>query len=103
MDTCIFCKIIKREIPSNIVYEDDHVVVFPDINPMKLIHLLIVPKKHIQEFLHIDDEEFHRIFSIVQKMIVDNNLETRGYRLVMNGGGFQDVDHLHNHLTGPWK
>jgi histidine triad (HIT) family protein len=102
MDDCIFCKIISKEIPKEFTYEDEDVVVFPDIHPIKPVHLLIVPKKHVSEFVVIEDHSlFEKVFSVVKKMIKDNNLENKGHRIVINGGGAQVIGHLHIHLISP--
>ena len=102
MQDCVFCKIRDREIPKEFTYEDEDAMVFPDINPVKPIHLLIMPKKHIKDFL--DFEELlllEKIKNIIQKMVKEQGLEDKGYRLVVNGGGAQIIDHLHFHLVGP--
>ncbi len=99
---CIFCKIRDREIPKEFTYEDDDVMVFPDIYPIKPIHLLIIPKKHIKDFFELKDEELtNKLRNVIQKIVKDQKLENKGYRLVINGGGAQIIDHLHIHLTGP--
>jgi len=99
---CIFCKIRDRIIPKEFTYEDDDVMVFPDITPLKPIHLLIVPKKHIKDFLELTDDALsNKLRTVIQKMITQQGLTNKGYRLVVNGGGAQVVDHLHIHLTGP--
>lgn len=99
---CIFCKIAQKQIHSKIVYEDENVVVFPDIHPVKKIHLLIIPKKHISEFIALENTELMKdISNVLQKLIHDNKLENTGYKIVINGGGAQVVDHLHIHLMGP--
>ena len=102
MDNCIFCKIAKKEIPKEFIYEDEDIMVFPDIKPVKPIHLLIIPKNHIKE-LHVLDNPvlFEKIGSVVQQMILKMQLDNKGYRVVINGGGAQLVDHLHVHLMGP--
>ncbi len=98
---CIFCKIRNKEISKNFIYEDKDVMVFEDIHPIRPVHLLIVPKKHISEFLTIADNLlFEKIFKVVQKMIKEK-LNNQGYRIVINGGGAQIVNHLHIHLVGP--
>lgn len=77
-------------------------MVFPDINPIKKVHLLIVPKKHIVDFLDVSDNLFFgRILSIAQKLVKEKELENKGYRLLINSGGAQIIDHLHIHLVGP--
>jgi len=102
MDNCIFCKIANKEIPKEFTFEDDDVLVFPDISPVKPVHLLVIPKKHISELVAVDSPElFQKLFVVVQKMIKKEGLEDKGYRIVINGGGAQIIDHLHIHLMGP--
>lgn len=99
---CVFCNILEKKIPANILYEDKDVFVFPDIKPVRKVHLLIVPKKHIEDFLLVTDSSlFAKLFVVVQKMISREGLKDKGYRLVINGGGAQLVPHLHIHLMGP--
>lgn len=99
---CIFCKIRDRIIPKEFTYEDEDVMVFPDIRPLKPIHLLIIPKEHIEDALMINDEGLMvKLMRIIQRMIKELKLEKRGYRIVINGGGTQLVNHLHFHLLGP--
>ena len=98
---CIFCKIRDRIIPKVFTYEDDWVMVFPDIHPVAPVHLLIMPKKHITDFLDIKSSIlWEKLIKVVQKMIRGQNIEDKGYRLVVNGGGAQIIDHLHIHLMG---
>ena len=100
---CIFCKIAQHEIPKVFVYEDEDIMVFPDIHPVKPTHLLIIPKQHIPTFSHLADDGFlAKARSVIQDMIDQTHLEGEGYRIVINGGGAQAIDHLHIHLTGPW-
>lgn len=100
---CLFCKIVRKEIPANIIYEDDDVIVFPDIHPIKPVHLLTIPKKHVSEFVALEDHElFKHISKAVQVMIKKEKLEEKGYKIMINGGGHQDVHHLHVHLVGPF-
>ena len=102
MSGCIFCKIRDREIPKEFTYEDKDVMVFPDIHPLAPIHLLIVIKRHISELLELNDERLvNKLWKTVQDMIKKSGLENKGYRLAMNGGGAQIIDHLHIHLAGP--
>lgn len=101
---CIFCKIINGEIPSVKVFEDDKIVAFNDINPKAKIHVLIVPKKHIESVKHLeeyDKELMGEIILAAQKIAKDKNLD--GYKLIINVGreGGQLVDHLHWHLVSP--
>lgn len=103
MEDCIFCKIAKHEMPKDFTYEDDTVMVFPDIHPVKPTHLLVVPKKHIPTYAQLDDNALHaHIRHIIQEMVKKTDLEGKGYRIMINGGGAQAIDHLHFHLTGPW-
>lgn len=102
MKDCIFCKIRDREIPKEFTYEDEDIMAFPDIKPLKPVHLLIIPKKHIEDFLDIDDGSLmDKLRIVIQKMVKEQQLEDSGYRIVINGGGGQDVLHLHFHLQGP--
>lgn len=102
MQGCIFCKIAKKEIPKDFDYEDDEIMVFKDIHPIKPVHLLVVPKKHIGDFMEVNDEKLlGKILSVVQKMVKEKDLEKKGFRLVANGGGAQIINHLHVHLVGP--
>lgn len=104
MKDCIFCKIVSGKIKKQFIYQDEFVAVFPDIHPQKPIHLLIIPKKHVKEFYEVEEKElFMHIGSAIQKMIDQNKLQNKGYRIEINGGGAQDVDHLHFHLLGPQK
>jgi histidine triad (HIT) family protein len=103
MDNCIFCKIARKEIAKDFTYEDEFVMVFPDIHPFKKVHLLVVPKEHVKEFaLLTDDTLLCKIKIVIQKVIKEKGLESNGYRLIINGGGAQAIDHLHVHVTGPW-
>lgn len=99
---CIFCKIVKKEIPKEFIYEDEDIMVFPDIKPIKSVHLLIMPKKHVPDFLDAEPVLFEKLARVVQQMVRKEGLQDKGYRLIVNGGGAQIVDHLHIHLTGPW-
>ncbi|MBU2632758.1 HIT domain-containing protein [Patescibacteria group bacterium] len=102
MNNCIFCKIRDGKIPKDFTYEDDYVMVFPDIKPLKPVHLLIVPKKHVTEFLELSDDLLTvKLREIIKKMIKQEGLSNRGYRFSINGGGYQLVNHLHIHLLGP--
>jgi len=102
---CIFCKIINKEIPAKVAYEDDHVMAFYDINPQAPIHLLIVPKKHIASIMEINEKNkglLDEIVRVAQNLARENNLDKKGFRLVVNTGeeGGQTVNHLHFHLLG---
>jgi histidine triad (HIT) family protein len=100
---CIFCKIRDRIIAKQFTYEDDEVMVFPDINPFKPVHLLVVPKKHIEDYLEFNDSDLSaKVKLIINKMLVEQKLEDgKGYRVSINGGGAQAVRHVHFHIMGP--
>ena len=98
---CVFCKIRDRIIPKEFTYEDADVMVFPDIHPVAPVHLLIVPKKHLRDFGDLRNNVlWGKLKSVIQKMIQKQKIEDKGYRLVVNGGGAQIIDHLHIHLMG---
>ncbi len=99
---CIFCKIASKEIPKQFTYQDEDIMVFPDIKAIKPVHLLIMPKKHVPDFLDAEPVLFEKMARVIQQMVRKEDLQDRGYRLIVNGGGAQIVDHLHIHLTGPW-
>lgn len=105
MDKCLFCSIIKREIPADIVYEDEYVLAFNDIAPQAPVHVLIIPKEHITSIQHINEENIALIGHIVhaaQHIATDKGLDSDGYRIVSNHGSRagQSVFHLHFHLLG---
>ena len=105
MEDCIFCKIIKGEIPSDKVYEDAKVLAFRDINPEAPVHIVIIPKKHIvslNEAAKEDLEILSHILLVVKNIAIENKIAEAGYRLVNNCGidGGQTVAHLHFHLLG---
>jgi histidine triad (HIT) family protein len=103
---CLFCKIIKKEIPSEIVYETDKVIVFKDIHPKAEVHLLILPKKHIVSVNHLEEKDkelMGELISTAQKIAKEKKLT--GYKLIINVGreGGQLIDHLHLHLLSGKK
>lgn len=96
---CVFCKIVAGEIPSQKEYEDEEILVFPDIHPHAPTHLLIIPKEHITEFKSLEDLGiWTKMSKVAQDLIKKLNLS--GYRLVNNGGEAVMVEHLHMHLLG---
>lgn len=105
MEDCIFCKIINKEIPSSIVYEDDKVVAFKDINPAAPVHILIVPKVHVANVEALTPEtagcvaDIHLAAKKIAKLM---GINEKGYRLITNSGteAGQTVMHLHYHLIG---
>jgi len=101
MNSCVFCKIVGGEIPKKFDYVDDEIVAFPDINPLRPIHILIIPKAHIEDFFHADKETIFAISSAIKKLIDKKKLMGKGYKVTVNGGGAQEVGHLHFHLIAP--
>ena len=96
MEDCVFCKIIKNEIPREVVYEDESFLVFPSNKPAADIHWIIIPKKHITSFLDLDDEILG-MTKVAQKLIKEKKL-TEAYRICFNGGKYLEVMHVHLHL-----
>lgn len=108
MEDCVFCKIIKREIPSDIVYEDDRVIAFKDVNPAAPIHILVVPKKHIENLLQVSEDDgdiISYIYKVINKIANDNNFAQNGFRVIANCGkdSGQEVMHIHFHVLGGKK
>tara|TARA_B100000029_G_C16978276_1_gene742637 strand:+ start:165 stop:524 length:360 start_codon:yes stop_codon:yes gene_type:complete len=105
-DNNIFAKIIRKEIPCDIIYEDDKVLFFNDINPQSKIHVLGIPKdkvKNMREFIsHSDQKKFKYFFDKVLDVIKILKLEKEGYRLITNDGlnANQEVPHFHVHILG---
>ncbi|SFP49019.1 histidine triad nucleotide-binding protein [Hydrogenimonas thermophila] len=102
---CIFCKIVAGEIPSNKVLENDEFIAFHDINPVAPVHILIIPKKHVENFQSVTPELMAKMTSFIQDVAKELCLDKNGYRLVTNNGkdGGQEVPHLHFHLLGGAK
>lgn len=101
---CIFCKIVEKKQPAEIVYENDTVLAFFDINPKAPVHVLIVPKKHIESVRHIEegDRELLCDMFFTANDIAKIQKIDAGYKLVFNVGrrGGQIIDHMHLHLLG---
>lgn len=105
MEECIFCKIIKGEIPSKKLYEDDEILAFYDINPMAKVHFLVIPKKHIESVNLIEEEDIEiigKIFLIIKKISKELDIEDSGYRVITNTGDDADqtVHHIHFQVLG---
>lgn len=98
----LFTKIINREIPGDIVYEDEHVVAFRDIVPVAPVHIIIVPRTEITGVAAVQDEGDHKYLLNAARKIAEAEGLENGYRLVINqgGDGGQTIDHLHVHLLG---
>ncbi len=102
---CIFCQIVAGKVPSGILYQDEEVVAFRDINPQAPVHLLIIPKKHIPSLTHLSEARLSLISGMVKtanQLAKREGISESGYRLVINCGeqGGQLVPHLHMHLLG---
>jgi len=105
---CIFCKIIKKEVPAVVVYEDNDVLAFKDVRPLAPVHILIIPKKHIEtvnDFKEKDAEMIGQMILAAKKMAIDFDLSPKGYKLLFRVGewGGQEVQHVHLHLIGGAK
>jgi len=102
---CIFCKIIKGEIPCNKIYENDYVLAFLDINPDCDGHTLIIPKKHFTDLDDIDDNTLTEIFKAAKylKKVLEEKLNCIGMSLLQNNGSVQEVKHYHLHLKPYYK
>lgn len=104
-DNCLFCKIIQKKIPAKIVYEDDDVLAFDDINPQAPVHVLLIPKWHVEGINHVHhthDALLGKLFVAAQEVALRKHVAQNGYRLVVNTGADaqQTVFHLHVHLIG---
>lgn len=102
---CLFCKIINREIPADIVFEDDQMVAFEDINPQAPTHLLIIPRKHIATLNDLEEGDLAlagRLQFTAARLAKERGFAEEGYRVVMNCNdqGGQTVYHIHMHLMG---
>jgi histidine triad (HIT) family protein len=104
-DNCLFCKMVARDIPTEIAYEDDDVFAFHDISPQAPLHVLVIPKRHIatiNDLESADRDVVGRLFLAAKKIAADNDLAEPGYRVVMNcnAAAGQTVFHIHLHLLG---
>jgi histidine triad (HIT) family protein len=120
MDNCIFCKIVAKQIPAAIVYEDDDVLAFKDINPAAPVHLLVIPKVHVASLSDCTDEHaalLGKMLALAPKLAEQNGIAVKtdadgkpsgGFKTLINAGpdGGQEVYHLHLHMYGgprPWR
>ncbi len=102
---CIFCQIVAGKIPSQVLYQDEEVLAFRDINPAAPTHVLVIPKKHIDSLADVADEEtplIGRMVKIANRIAREEKVAESGYRLIISSGkdGGQVVPHLHMHLLG---
>jgi histidine triad (HIT) family protein len=103
--SCVFCRIISGEIQSDIVYQDEQVVAFRDIDPKAPVHLLLVPRRHIESAAELSEDEasiMGHLVTVANRLASEAGVSEKGYRLVVNCGpeGGQEVPHLHLHLLG---
>ena len=102
---CVFCRIASGEIPSDVVYKDDQIVAFSDINAKAPTHILVVPRKHIETVAHLTDDDTMlagHLIAVANRLAKEQGISAKGYRLIINCGadGGQEVPHLHLHLLG---
>jgi len=102
---CIFCKISEKKLPARIVYEDEDVVAFEDINPQAPVHVLVIPRRHVSTSLELEEEDnalVGRLFQAANRIARQKGIAERGFRIVMNcnAEAGQTVFHLHIHLLG---
>lgn len=105
MEDCIFCRIISRQVPAKIVYEDETSVAFEDLNPQAPVHLLITPKKHVaslKETKAEDEPLLGHLLTVAARLARERQIDAKGYRVVVNNGSGagQTVYHLHVHVLG---
>lgn len=107
MDNCIFCKIVKGDIPSTKVYEDEDMIIIKDLNPQAPVHLLLIPKEHYANIVEMSDVQAQTLAKCLKKLstLTDKLGLQNGFRLVSNKGedGCQSVGHLHIHVLGGAK
>ena len=107
MDNCIFCKIVKGDIPSAKVYEDEDMIIIKDLNPQAPVHLLLIPKEHYANIVEMSDAQAQTLAKCLKKLatLTDKLGLQHGFRLVSNKGedGCQSVGHLHIHILGGRK
>lgn len=108
MEDCVFCKIIKEEIPTEKVYETEEILAFKDIHPAAPIHILVVPKKHISMLTDLKPEDealIGKIYTTINKIAEQEGFKKQGYRVIANCGkdSGQEVMHIHFHVLGGKK
>ena len=105
-DSCLFCRIVRREIPAQLVHEDEHTLAFRDIDPKAPTHVLVIPKAHVASLNEtLDAEMLGRLMLVAKSLAASEGLATEGYRTVLNTGpnAGQTVFHIHLHLLGGRK
>lgn len=102
---CLFCKIINKEIPAKIIYEDEYTIAFLDIHPKAAGHTLIIPKVHTKDFSSISPEQLNRINQTAKIVyqLINKELHPDGIKIAQNNGIYQDVLHYHVHIVPGYK
>jgi len=102
---CLFCKIVNKEIPANVVAENEEFLAFHDINPKAPVHILVIPKEHFDSFNEVTSEVMAKMSSFIQDVAKEVHIDKSGYRVITNVGenGGQEVKHLHFHVLGGAK
>ena len=102
---CIFCKIVNKEIPSNLVLEDENFLAFHDVNPKAPVHILVIPKVHVDSFNEVSSGMMSSMTPFMQEVAKKVGINESGYRVITNIGenGGQEVKHLHWHILGGAK
>ena len=102
---CLFCKIVNKEIPANIVLENENFLAFHDINPKAPVHILTIPKLHVDSFNEVTNETMAGMTALIQELAKELAIDASGYRVITNVGknGGQEVKHLHFHVLGGAK
>ena len=102
MPDCVFCRIAAKELPAKLVYEDEAVVAFPDLNPRAPFHVLVVPRRHVERLADLDDEALAGKLTLAAARVARQAGQGDGFRVVVNNGAGagQSVFHLHLHVLG---
>jgi len=102
---CLFCKIVNKEIPSNVILENDEFLAFHDVNPKAPVHILAIPKVHVDSFNEVSPLLMQNMTSFIQDVAKEVKIDKNGYRVITNIGndGGQEVKHLHFHILGGAK
>jgi histidine triad (HIT) family protein len=105
---CVFCRIVEKSEPADIVHEDDDLIVFKDINPKAPVHMLLVPKQHIATVNDLEEQHtalMGKLFLTAKRLAEQWSIAQHGYRLTVHvgRGGGQIIDHIHMHLLSGWR
>ena len=105
METCLFCKIVKGDVPAEILYEDSFVIAFADLHPLAPVHLLVIPKEHIASVNDVTDAQRDVMGALIvaaKKLAQEKGIAQSGYKILIRTGadGGQEVPHIHLHLIG---